>query len=139
MSYQPSGARGDYRPRLNKADNLILWIGDNQTTPLCVPAYHPKRNRRVARHPSAPQEGQRLSRVGMAKFSVGFKGSFTRQSLVQAKEIQTQFKYQLTLAGWEKYAALKKERRESRTAFMALKFGLPDVICMVERVRPTQQ
>ena len=33
----------------------------------------------------------------------------------------------LEMPGWEKYEALKKEKTESRTAFMALKFGQPDV------------
>jgi hypothetical protein len=33
------------------------------------------------------------------------------------------FSAQLTLSGWDRYGALKQARSESRTAFMAMKFG----------------
>ena len=38
----------------------------------------------------------------------------------------------LEMAGWEKYQALKKQKVESRRAFMALRFGQPMIDRMVE-------
>ena len=39
---------------------------------------------------------------------------------------------QLTMAGWQRYAELKKRRVESRTAFMAMKFGDPTLDAVVK-------
>jgi hypothetical protein len=38
----------------------------------------------------------------------------------------------LEMPGWERYEALKKARIDSRTAFMAMKFGEPELDQMVE-------
>lgn len=47
------------------------------------------------------------------------------------------FSVMLEMAGWERYEALKKQRIESRFAFMALKFNQPKVERMVkECARP---
>src|SRR5262249_55928745 len=40
---------------------------------------------------------------------------------------------QLTMSGWRKYAELKERRIESRTAFMAMKFGDPELDSVVEK------
>ena len=62
----------------------------------------------------------------MAKYRIKFK------KLYRVHPDPGKVRLQLEFAGWEKYAALRKERRESRTAFMALKFGDATIDRMVE-------
>jgi hypothetical protein len=112
---------------LEQADNLILWIGDNQTTPdvwaeTTVPAI--------------------ASTVGIAVSSGGNdSGAFGwLHSQLEKKQWYRQhsvseggkFRVMLEIAGWERYEALKKQRIESRFAFMALKFNQPKVGRMVQ-------
>lgn len=48
--------------------------------------------------------------------------------------------FQLTLAGWTKYADLKRVQNESRTAFMAMKFGDTELNDVIDRCfRPAVQ
>jgi hypothetical protein len=48
--------------------------------------------------------------------------------------------FQLTLRGWERYAALKRVQKDSRTAFMAMKFGDAELNNVVDRCfRPAVQ
>jgi hypothetical protein len=42
--------------------------------------------------------------------------------------------FQLTLRGWERYAALKRVQKDSRTAFMAMKFGDAELNNVVDGV-----
>jgi hypothetical protein len=49
-------------------------------------------------------------------------------------------KFQLTLDGWARYQSLKTKRIESRKAFMAMKFGDPQLNAMVDKCfRPAVQ
>ncbi len=45
------------------------------------------------------------------------------KDLYRRQQVADKSTFKLTLAGWERYAALKKSNIESRTAFMAMKFG----------------
>jgi hypothetical protein len=112
---------------LEQADNLILWIGDNQPTPSTW----------VDASPSAL-----AAMIGIAVSADGSDGGGWSwlHSQLEPKNL-----YRLhptppgglvrtmrEMAGWERYEVLKKQRSESRTAFMALKFGNATVNRMVE-------
>jgi hypothetical protein len=47
-------------------------------------------------------------------------------------EFDYSYDLQLTMAGWDKYANLKEIRRDSRTAFMAMKFDDPQLDHVVD-------
>lgn len=101
-----------------QAESLILWIGDNQEAPArfsrtTIPAISAYIGSAVS--PSGDREGfdwlhNGLQKDGLyelwddASGNVGFK---------------------LTLNGWSRYAALRTTVTESRTVFMAMKFGDP--------------
>ena len=110
---------------LEQADNLILWIGDNQTAP------------------SAWTDTTQSAIAGMIGIPVSAEGNdaggwswlnteLSSKKLYRVHPDPGKVRLQLEFAGWEKYAALRKERRESRTAFMALKFGDATINRMVE-------
>ena len=61
-------------------------------------------------------------RIGAIADRVGVGCPPSRASLEGGKAI-----FQLTFAGWSKYAELRHKRTESRTAFMAMKFGQADL------------
>ncbi len=113
-----------------QTDNLILWIGDNQVAP----------------HASAETTQSAIAAmIGIAvspdgNDSAGWSWLNTELSSKRLYRLHPdpgKIGLQLEFAGWEKYEALKKERIESRTGFMALKFGHAAVTRMVDEcVRP---
>ena len=91
---------------LEQADNLILWIGDNQIT---------------------PDAWRTMILLLLVSDAVD-----ETMSLLQAQQRQEhpsaeggKFRVMLEMAGWERYEALRRRRIESRTVFMALKFNEP--------------
>jgi hypothetical protein len=103
---------------LRQADLLIMWIGDNEPIPF-IPT------------PETPVSVIAAT-VGLPVFRKG--DSFAFQWLdaeLRPKELYRRGgsaekpTFLLTLSGWEKYEALKHINIESRTAFMAMKFGEP--------------
>jgi hypothetical protein len=112
---------------LEQADNLILWIGDHQQAP----------GTWVDGNPSAI-----AATIGMTVSADGNDSgawSWLNKQLEPKKLYQLHptppggtVRVMLEMAGWERYEALKKQRIESRTAFMALKFGQPELDEMVE-------
>lgn len=118
---------------LEQADNLILWIGDNQTTPdswaeTTVPAIAATVGIAVS------SEGNNDSGAfGWLHSQLGTKGWYKEHPAAGAGK----FRVMLEMAGWEKYETLKKQRIESNTAFMALKFGQAELDRAVDKcVRP---
>jgi hypothetical protein len=113
-----------------QADNLILWIGDNQVAPHTWAE--------TTQSPLAAMIGIAVSPDG--NDSGGFSWLNTELSsrrLYKHHPDAGRVRLQLEYAGWEKYEALKKQRIESRSAFMALKFGNADVTRMVDEcIRP---
>lgn len=104
---------------LEQADNLILWIGDNQAAPslwaeTTVPALAATIGAMVT------PEGNDSGSIGwlQSRLSDGGEGLLRVQG-----GTGTRWLAMLEIAGWQKYESLKKQRVESRTAFMALKFG----------------
>lgn len=120
-----------------QADELILWIGDNQPD--------------SASNASAPELlldawiGAALPRI--AGNASGFRWLLT--SMESNPAVPKPFthssanrvaSFNLTLEGWSRYAALKQARNESRTAFMAMKFGDAELDDVVDRCfRPAVQ
>jgi len=113
-----------------QADELILLAGDHQLSPdnpITMSAYF--LDSWVGTSlltPGHPHTGltwllDHLKKVGLLDYSLAGTGV-------------TDFSYglQLTMAGWDKYAELKQSRTDSRTAFMAMKFGDAQLDDMVE-------
>lgn len=111
-----------------QADNLILWIDDNQATPFTFVD--------VTHSVIAATVGIAVSSDG--NDSTGWSWLNTQlnpKSLYQINPnpaVAGRVRMMLTMAGWERYEALRKQRIESRTAFMALKFNQTSVDRMVE-------
>jgi hypothetical protein len=101
-----------------QVDNLLLWIGDNQKTsvdyalgaPTAIAAY-------IGIPITAEGDVQALSWL---RKEIDYQCWF-EQGLDQNGRLS----FRLTLFGSQKYEQLRKASRESRTAFMALKFGDP--------------
>ena len=111
---------------LEQADNLILWIGDNQAAPAewaetTVPAI-------------AATIGIAVSREGNDGGAFGWlQSQLDKGALFRVQEgTGNRLLMMLEMAGWEKYQALKKQKVDSRRAFMALRFGQPMIDRMVE-------
>jgi hypothetical protein len=103
-----------------QADDLIMWIGDNQpnnatgakTAELALDAWI------GVDLPMSPGNAS-----GLRWLVSALEPNTTSPKLFIHNYIGGTATFQLTFAGWEQYAALKKAQNESRTAFMAMKFG----------------
>jgi hypothetical protein len=99
-----------------QANNLILWIGDTQRTP-----------GRLAQATVPFIEGT----VGTAISEKPFAGwnwlykQLEPKKLFELEKPGGLYAFSLTMAGWDRYDELNKTRSESRTGFMAMKFGDP--------------
>jgi hypothetical protein len=111
-----------------QVDNFLLWIGDNQKTsvdyavgsPAAIAAY-------IGIPISAEGDVQALSRL---------RNEIDDQRLFeQGQDRRGRYSFRLTLFGSQKYEQLKKASSQSRTAFMALKFGDPVLDDVVETLR----
>jgi hypothetical protein len=103
-----------------QADELILWIGDNQpsgasaatTRELALDAWIGAMLPQVAGNAS-----------GLRWLIAAMEPNQASADLFLHRFAKGEVVLQLTLAGWERYATLKRVQNESRTAFMAMKFG----------------
>jgi hypothetical protein len=109
-----------------QVDSLILWIGDNQPSPdshaqntSAFIAAWVGGNIPRAGNPSEPGLIWLFNQAPLKAF-------FERQHVGDKDHLQ------LTIAGWKKYADLKKIQIESRTAFMAMRFGQPELNNVVD-------
>jgi hypothetical protein len=117
---------------LEQAANLIVLIGDKQSTPSTWVDFTPSEIAAmigIAVSPDGNDSGgwswlnSQLESKNLYRLHPSPPGGIVR--------------VMLEMPGWEKYEALRKQRIESRTAFMALKFGQASVIRMVDEcVRP---
>jgi hypothetical protein len=113
-----------------QADDLILWIGDNQPDnatgaiikELALDAWI------GAPLPKVPGNapGLRWLLTNMEPIPT------TPRNFIHAFE-HGSVRFQLTLAGWGRYADLKQVRKESRIAFMAMKFSDTELNGVVDR------
>lgn len=120
-------------PAANEQTNqLILWIGDNQLAPdesiRCAAYYLGAWLGAALLKPAEPHQGVQWVVITAEK-----QGFFDWQMEDNA-EASGNFVYlfRLTMKGWERYSELKKKQIDSRTAFMAMKFGDPDLDAVVE-------
>jgi hypothetical protein len=116
---------------LEQANNLILWIGDNQAAPAAwaettVPAIAATIGLALA--PGGNDSGA----LGWLQSQLDKEGLFRVQSGSGNRWV-----VMLEMEGWRRYEKLKEQRIESRTAFMALKFNEPVLERVVDEcVRP---
>jgi hypothetical protein len=130
-------SRGKLPTPKEQADDLILWIGDNQPSnvrsatsrELSLDAWI------GATLPQVPGNAQGLRWLVMSiepnpAVPMLFTYNFANGAAA----------FSLTLKGWDRFAALKQARNESRTAFMAMKFGDAELNDVVDRCfRPAVQ
>ncbi len=103
-----------------QADSLILWVGDNQISPetgaeLSSPLVSAWIGANIT--PNAPTAG-----IGWLLRQQEVISLILRGPSANGTEL-----LRLTMAGWARYQELKHQRVESRTAFMAMKFGDPEL------------
>jgi hypothetical protein len=112
---------------LEQADNLILWIGDNQEAP------------------GTWVDGTQSAIAAMIGIGVSADGNDSGGFAWLNSQLEPKKLYRfhpsppggivrvmLEMPGWEKYEALTKARIESHTAFMAMKFGERELDAMVK-------
>jgi Transposase len=112
---------------LEQADNLILWIGDNQPAPslwarTTVPAI-------------SATIGIAITEGGNDGGSLGWLGTQLSKKELYKTHPETQgdqLQLMLEMPGWEKYYEIRKHKVESHTAFMALKFGQAELDRVVD-------
>jgi hypothetical protein len=104
---------------MEQADNLILWIGDNQPAP-SEWIYK-------ARTVIAATVGLLITGNNDAGGGSWLNSQLAPKELylLQPTSQPGRFKLQLTMSGWERYETLKRSIINSRTAFVAMKFGDP--------------
>jgi hypothetical protein len=129
--------RGHLPAPKEQANELVLWIGDNQPD-----------NATVARTPelaldawigAALPQADREAR-GLRWLLREMEPNPAVPQLFSYRIANGDANFQLTLYGWERYAALKQTQKDSRTAFMAMKFGDTELNDVVDRCfRPAVQ
>jgi hypothetical protein len=123
----PTFWRNERLPTPQKlADNLILWIGDNQETPF--------RSASIDRSAIAAWIGLPISLPNDTDGRVWLHTQLDVKSLYQAGAVRQGriLDLKLSMYGWEIYEQLKHTEIASRTAFMAMKFNQSDVNRAVE-------
>lgn len=96
-----------------QANNLILWVGDNQKT---VGSYFP-----------IPHKNTLETLFGVSGFQdlVYIKNELQRSGiLVEIGSPLSELRLQLSFLGWRQYDALKKGVSVSNRVFMAMRFGV---------------
>jgi hypothetical protein len=105
-----------------QADNLILWIGDNQ---------------RTSAHVLGVKSEEISAIIGTAVSSTNSEWMWLNTELAPLKLYEFRMAFgapqlRLTMEGWKKYEELKRVKINSRLAFMAMKFGDPALDRAVE-------
>jgi hypothetical protein len=101
-----------------QADALIVWIGDHQATPAdLVDIRRSELAATIGLHISGHEDSG-----GFSWLNSQLEPKKLYELLPKGNNVLA---LKLTMAGWEKHAELKKTAIESRTAFMAMKFGQP--------------
>ena len=103
-----------------QADELILWIGDNQASGAKAAI---QRELALDAWIGAALPLQPGNATGVRWLIDAMEPDPKSPKLFVHSLAQGNAMFQLTLAGWEKYLGLKQVRKDSHTAFMAMKFG----------------
>lgn len=109
-------SRGRLPTPHEQADDLILWIGDNQSSPEAA-IETPQLALSAWIGTALSPEG------GNAGLHWLHKELGSKQWYALHDRQGDNIALRLTMAGWERHAELKKTNIQSRTAFMAMKFG----------------
>src|SRR5262249_43029005 len=112
-------------PPQQQADNLILWIGDNQETSFATTSID---RSAIAAWIGLPITPDDVRAWAWLNTQLGPK-QFYELNTVERRVLH----FRLTMDGWERYQSLKKTEIESRTAFMAMKFGQSDLDRVVDK------
>jgi hypothetical protein len=109
-----------------QADNLILWVGANQETS--------SKGASVDRSELAARIGLPISLPNDSAEWAWLNTQLKEEQLYEAADVREGriLDLKLTMKGWKRYQDLKKMQKESRTAFMALKFNQPDLNPVVD-------
>jgi hypothetical protein len=129
-SEPPSTLRADDLPKIDdklpspaeQADNLILWISDHQPSlteyvDVAVPEVSAWIGAEITPKTSTGSAWAWLLDQEAVKRLVEWPGYSPNYYSVPASHLR------LSMAGWQRYDALKHAQVESRTAFMAMQFG----------------
>jgi hypothetical protein len=114
-----------------QADDLILWIGDNQRDN-ATSAKSPELALDAWIGSALPPVPNSANAVGLRWLVTALEPNPNSPKFFVHNYLSGVATFQMTLAGWEKHAALKKVRKESRTAFMAMRFNKPELQNVVE-------
>lgn len=118
-------AQGDLPTPRQQADALIVWIGDHQSTSFNHVEIH--------RAALAATIGLPISRHDDSDGFAWLNSQLEPRQLYDlVGKGNNVLALKLTMAGWETHEELKKTTIESRTAFMALKFGQADLNHVIE-------
>jgi hypothetical protein len=102
-----------------QADDLILWVGDNQPSA--------ETRAEITQLVLSAWLGTALSSPGHPGGIAGWHWLHTElkpEKLYTLEDVKGDtIGLRLTMAGWQRHAELKKTNIQSRTAFMAMKFG----------------
>lgn len=94
-----------------QADQLILWIGDHQPSP-----------GETIEIPASEVSAWIGAAITPNKSNGGYAWLLNQEEIKKLIE-DRHGRFRLTMAGWERYEAIKREQITSRTAFMAMQFG----------------
>lgn len=98
-----------------QVDRLILWIGDNQPSP--------GENAKISWSAFAAWIGIAITPAEPKKGLVWLLDQSNVKKCTVTWPTKDDLTFHLTMAGWERYEAIKRTRVESNTAFMAMQFG----------------
>jgi hypothetical protein len=104
---------------LQQADEFILWAGNNQETPYSWAEATTSEIAATVGIALSPGGGGDSQGWGWLHSQLDSKGLYRLDGTRASGKVGIL----LTMAGWEKYESLRKERVESRMAFMAMKFN----------------
>jgi hypothetical protein len=114
-----------------QADRLILWIGDNQSSPDALA----ETNIHVLAAwlgTSVARDGN-PSEVGFLWLETEIYEKASQERKLYDRTIRGDYRgMKLTMPGWERYSQLKTRRGESRAAFMAMQFNQPELVRIVK-------
>jgi hypothetical protein len=129
--------RGHLPTPNEQADQLILWIGDNQPDNASAAS---ARELALDAWIGAALPKVTGNASGLRWLLAAMEPNPAVPRLFFYNTAKGTANFQLTLSGWERYAALKQVQNVSRTAFMAMKFGDAELNDVVDRCfRPAVQ
>lgn len=114
-----------------QADDLILYAGDKQLAP--------DRHVKASNQFLSAWVGAAISKVDASQGLHWLLNYLAKTDLLENREDRNDgaapaIVMRLTMSGWSRYGELKQQRREGRTAFMAMKFGDAALDDLVESI-----